>query len=71
MAKQQLQETIRSANDLVRETTLRKEELGGISRSALYNLRNQSDFPQPYSLTQRTVLYSRSATRRWLEGLRG
>jgi len=71
MEKQQPQRTSRPANDLVREDILRREELGGLSRSAFYNLRHRSDFPKPYPVTQRTVLYSRSATRQWLEERRG
>ena len=67
MSEQNTSEIISKANDLVPAEVIRKEELGGISTTALWNLRNQPDFPQPFKLTKRIVLYSRSAVRRFVE----
>lgn len=60
-------ENQRQPGDLANFPTILKEELGGLSRSAGYELAKQPDFPKPFKLTKRTVLFSRQAVREFVE----
>ena len=60
----------RKPGDLVRFETIRKEELGGICKTAGYALAKDPAFPRPFKLTQRTVLFSRSEVRQFVDSRR-
>lgn len=43
------------------------EKLTGLSRSTIYKLMAQGDFPRPVKLTEKAVAWPETAIRKWLE----
>jgi prophage regulatory protein len=42
------------------------EEMTGLSRSSIYRLMDQGDFPRPHRVTQRAVRWLESDVRHWM-----
>lgn len=56
---------------LIRQTVLRREKLGNLPRSSLYDIRkNDPTFPKPVLLSEKTVAYYEDEIDAWLESKR-
>lgn len=42
------------------------EEMTGLSRSSIYRMMHQGEFPRPYRITQRAVRWLQSDIKQWM-----